>query len=814
MMTSPDCRRAPAIGVRPSRRFWSVVVGALLAFAVALAARAQSAGDPPTRVARLSDAAGQVWLYTPDSNEWLAVARNRPLTTGDRVATDNGARAEVTLGTTTLRLDAGTELEIVRLDDTRFHVRLHGGSVAARLRNPQALAEFELTTDEGRFRTQTVGRYRFDRFDQASDVTVFNGQAVYEARNTALPVTTGQHAQFWIDAAGVPQYATMQPARDEFAAWNDERDRAEDRTAANRYVSPEMTGAEDLDRYGRWQETPEYGALWVPREVPIGWAPYSTGHWAWVRPWGWTWVDDAPWGFAPFHYGRWVYHRNVWCWAPGRYVARPVYAPALVAWIGGPRVNVSVSIGGGGPPVGWFPLAPREVYVPSYRHSPRYVRDVNYTHVTNVTNITTIVNNRNGEADRRDFANRKFPHAVTIVPSDVMLRRQPVAPVAARLRNDPQVRSLVADASPAPVVIAPPVTAPAAAPRPPQGRPPPRPPFEARAPGGAPRVGEAPRPDGNRAGGRPDGGTGARGEFARPGPRPEVAAPAARPEVAAPGVRPEAVAPPVARQETPLPVARPDSARPEFGRGAGGRQETGRGGERGTVAPTSPQVVTPQVGTPQAGTPQAGTPQAVRPPPVAPPVVGTTPAPAAAPAGPPVGARGMVEPSTGRPVVRGGPAREGMPAETSRPEVVVPPSPVQRNAQPGGAPGRPAFRGREALDDDRGGPKQATHPGARNNAIREMSPATREALPVRPAPVQRPPETAVVAPAPPQRPPAPAVVAPAQRPAPPAAVVAPPAAPPAAQRAPGGEQRMTRPEPPRREERRDERRDERGEKQR
>src|SRR5437867_1713415 len=83
-----------------------------------------------------------------------------------------------------------------------------------------------------------------------------------------------------------------------------------------------------------------------------------------ANPWGWTWVDDAPWGFAPFHYGRWVWYRSRWCWAPGSYVARPVYAPALVAWVGGPSVNVSVSIGRSSPPVGWFPLGPREVYVP------------------------------------------------------------------------------------------------------------------------------------------------------------------------------------------------------------------------------------------------------------------------------------------------------------------------------------------------------------------------------------------------------------------------------------------------------------------
>ena len=657
---SKGARALPAPGIVLSGRLWITVLAALLALGAALSARAQPAGDPPSRAARLSEVEGPVWLYTSESDEWVPVARNRPLTTGDRIATDNGARAEITLGTTTVRLDAATEIEIARLDDTRYSVRLRGGSVAARLRNPQSLGEFEMVTDEGRFRVQAVGRYRFDRFDQTSDVTAFNGQAIYEARNSALPVTTGQHAQFWIDSAGVPQYAIVAPARDAFAGWNDDRDRAEDRivtASTQRYVSPEMTGAEDLDRYGQWEQTPEYGALWTPRSVPADWAPYTTGHWAWVRPWGWTWVDDAPWGFAPFHYGRWVNHRNVWCWAPGTYVARPVYAPALVAWVGGPRTGVSISVGAA--PVGWFPLAPREVYVPAYRASPRYVQQVNVTHVTNVTNITTIVNNRNGEADRRDFANRKYAHAVTFVPADVMTRRQPVGPAAARYRNDPQVRALVADnAQPAPVLTAPPVTAPPVAPRPPQGRATPRPPFDGRAPGGFAGRPDGSRPDGSRSdGARPDG---ARSDGVRPeGTRPDAARPpATTPQGAAPQPSPQAVAP-----QTAPPA-------------------------RGVAPPMN--GAPPVTGAPQAVAPQtAPSPRAV-----APPVTGAPPVNAPANAGPPVGARGvLMENSNSRPYGRGGPRNEQVDAGAA--PNVAPPSPVQRYAQPTDGAGPRGQPGRE-----------------------------------------------------------------------------------------------------------------------
>ena len=423
-----------------------------------LQSQADPAVDPPGRVGRLADLVGQVWLFSPETGDWVNATRNRPLTTGDRLATDAGARAEVRIGSTTLRLDSGSELEVLRLDDDRTVLQLHTGTLAARLRNRESANEFELKTGEGRFTVLRTGRYRFDRFDEASLVTVSNGQALYEGPSSALTVYSGQRAEFWIDAGSSAQYSITEPVRDSFSAWNSERDRSDDRSASARYVSPEMTGVEDLDRHGRWEESPEYGALWFPRVVPSGWAPYSTGHWTWLRPWGWTWVDDAPWGFAPFHYGRWVYVRNTWCWAPGTYVARPVYAPALVAWVGGPRVSVSINIGG--PSVGWFPLAPREIYVPSYRVTPRYVQNVNITHVPRIANVTVIANNPRAVVPERDYSNRKFPHAVTVVPTSVMTQREPVAPAAARLRDTPAARELIDEPRRHGALVAAPVEAP------------------------------------------------------------------------------------------------------------------------------------------------------------------------------------------------------------------------------------------------------------------------------------------------------------------------------------------------------------------
>ena len=549
------------------RRFFGLMgslVIAAVSLSLAFGARAQSAGqaDPPGRVARLSELNGQVWLYSPDTAEWVSAGRNRPLTSGDRLATDPGARAQLQVGSTILRLDASSELEVVQLDDDAISLQLHGGSMTARVRNLTDAGEVDVHTAEGRFVLQRAGRYRIDRDRPASHLTVYSGQALYEGPNSALTVNQGQRAEFWLDSSNAAQYSLSSPVSDEFAGWNGERDRLADRVVAPRYVSAEMSGVEELDRYGSWDQNTEYGALWVPRGVAVGWAPYSTGHWAYVRPWGWTWVDDAPWGFAPFHYGRWVYYRNAWCWAPGTRVARPVYAPALVAWVGGPRVSVSVNIGGG-PAVGWFPLAPREVYVPGYRVSPRYVQNINITHVTNITSITTVINNPQAP---REFGNRRFPNAMTVVPAAVMAARQPVAPAAAQLRDTPWVREMNREPRRGEAMVAAPIAAPIAPVQANERRqvaPPPGLAGDARSPreGLPPRGGDAGRapgqaPDGGRGADRGD--RGDRGDR-RPGQQREDAS---RPDAAPNRPSGSATGTPAAPALVGSPAAPPTNAAP------------------------------------------------------------------------------------------------------------------------------------------------------------------------------------------------------------------------------------------------------------
>ncbi len=394
-----------------------------------LLAMSPAAADPAGRVGRIAWLGGSVYLHQATSGESSIALRNWPLTSGDVLSTGSDGRAEVQIGSTLLQLASATVLELVQVDDQRVALRLLDGSVMARLGSPEAAREFDLVTREGRFEVREPGRYRFDA-DRASVIaSAYRGGLRFRAADISLLISAGQSARIW--NGGRTRYEISAPVDDEFAAWSAGRDRQYGAAGQLRYVSPEMTGATDLDAYGDWQETPAYGAVWFPRAVAADWAPYRAGRWVWVEPWGWTWVGDEAWGFAPFHYGRWAYLGGAWGWVPGSRAVRPVYAPALVAWVGGPGAVVSAQIGAR-PAVGWFPLAPREVYIPSYRSSASYLREVNSAHVANHTRLTEISSNPEAVAARTHYANQRLPQALTAVPEEAMRQHRPVREAALR----------------------------------------------------------------------------------------------------------------------------------------------------------------------------------------------------------------------------------------------------------------------------------------------------------------------------------------------------------------------------------------------
>lgn len=364
------------------RSRWRVLALALLLCAAPAAKSAEPDRDPPGRAARVVSVVGDAWLFDQDTREWVQLVRNQTVGEGDRVRTDERARVSLRVGSTTLWLDERADLELSQLDDEHMLLQLDRGDIALRLRSADVAAQTRVHTREGDARPEREGLYRVEQLDRGSKAYVWRGRLRFEWERAqdAPPVWLGdgEQAEFWWP--GGPRAERSRLLSDAFGDWVVAESRLDGDLPSTTYVSPEMTGVEDLDRYGRWEPASDYGPLWVPTTVVVGWAPYRYGHWAWSRVWGWTWVDDSPWGFAPFHYGRWVQWRGRWCWAPGPYAHRPVYAPALVGWVGGPpAVSVNITIGHRPPPprAGWYPLAPREVFVPVYRHTPGYVARLN-----------------------------------------------------------------------------------------------------------------------------------------------------------------------------------------------------------------------------------------------------------------------------------------------------------------------------------------------------------------------------------------------------------------------------------------------------
>jgi hypothetical protein len=419
-----------------TRLLLATVAGLLLPCSAALA-------DPSARVARISFIGGAVSFRPGSLDEWSAATLNYPLTAGDHVWTDRGARTELQLGSTDVRIAPLTEFSVLNLDDHTAQLRVTQGALLVRVRSLGDRDVMEIDTPNGAVSVLRAGLYRVDvnEAGDASTVTVREGEADVAAGSSAFPLRRDQSAM--LAGLDAPQSDVRAAVRiDEFEDWSLTRDRRAASVQAARYVSPETIGYADLDANGTWQVVADYGPVWMPR-VRAEWAPYRFGHWAWVEPWGWTWIDDAPWGFAPFHYGRWAYlPARGWAWVPGTLVARPVYAPALVAFVGGANWSASVRLGSG--PVGWFPLGPREVYVPAYRVTPEYVQRVNVAHVTNI-NVTNI------SVTNVTYANQTVPGAITAVSRETFVQARPVATAAVAIpREQAQAAAIVGMAAIAP----------------------------------------------------------------------------------------------------------------------------------------------------------------------------------------------------------------------------------------------------------------------------------------------------------------------------------------------------------------------------
>jgi hypothetical protein len=414
------------------------------------------AADPPMRVGRIAVLEGNVSFHLSADEPWSTATVNYPIAQAGQLWVEPGGRAEIGLGEARISLDGGSELDIVQFDDQNVVLAVPQGRADIYLHGRHPEEHYVVETPRGNADITEDGHYRIfaGTSDAPTRIAAFRGLAAIAEPQAQLTINRGEEAV--ISAGEPPAFQVSQAAEDPFDHWGEERERQVTEGVSFHYVSPDMPGAGELDRFGTWRDDPQYGHVWIPTGVDANWAPYRNGHWASVAPWGWTWVDDAPWGFAPFHYGRWAEIGGAWGWVPGEIAAHPVYAPALVAWVGDPGALVGVGVGGVS--VGWIPLGPREVWVPPYHTSIDYIRAGNRDYVPPTVINTISVNNITVIHNTTVFANQKH---VTVVSQQAFANAQPVqhavVPVPAAAFSHP----IAAAATPAKVL---PPPAPAAHP--------------------------------------------------------------------------------------------------------------------------------------------------------------------------------------------------------------------------------------------------------------------------------------------------------------------------------------------------------------
>ncbi len=359
-------------------RFFSLGLS-LAALLLLSGARALAvAGGPPDRVARLAQIAAHVSLEPAGTSQWTAAVPNTPLTTGDRLYVDRQGHAELQMGQLSVRAWRYTDLTVANLSNDTTQLAIAQGSLHVRTFALGPKDHVEVDTPNGAITAMQPGDFRVDVYmaDGGTLVTVDSGEIQIGGPNLSKVLGAGECVHL-VGVNPIQVLTQPMPGKDPFDIWSLQRDRAFLSSQSRRYVNPNTVGFDDLDSNGTWKQTLEYGPVWYPSNVPAGWSPYSNGRWAWVAPWGWTWVDADAWGFAPFHYGRWTDLGSRWGWIPGPSGVSPVYAPAMVAFVGG----ASFSGAGGTPLSGWFPLGAGEPFYPSYFCTPRYFTQVNLTNM-------------------------------------------------------------------------------------------------------------------------------------------------------------------------------------------------------------------------------------------------------------------------------------------------------------------------------------------------------------------------------------------------------------------------------------------------
>lgn len=342
------------------------------------------------RVARITFLQGDVQVKRKDIENWERATQNLPLVEGDEITTGGNARLEIQFDSYNhLRLAENSYLKLTTLRDGGIALSLPQGTLILRaLRFNKDNAFIEIDAPQTTLAVQKEGMYRVDAGSRDSTeirlTATEKGEARVYSGNSGFTLKNGRTARIFLTGNLAGEWETADAGRfiDDFDRWALERDVAIAKRLResyyDRYYDEEIYGADDLNEYGEWVYTRKYGYVWKPYRNSISrysnWSPYRYGHWRWIPPYGWTWVNDEPWGWATYHYGRWVWDGGYWYWSPyGQYRwRRSWWSPALVV----------VTYSGGY--ICWYPLPYNYGY---------YNYNAYYHNTTIINNNTTVIVN-------------------------------------------------------------------------------------------------------------------------------------------------------------------------------------------------------------------------------------------------------------------------------------------------------------------------------------------------------------------------------------------------------------------------------------
>lgn len=333
------------IGYSNATRFmWVALTAAALLTLGTAGAQTQGATiEPPVRealiaverVGRVAGISGPAQLWDAQDRQWTPLHLNRVISQGDRIRSEAQARVEIQVGSLGLWIGPASDVEVLRLDTQAAQLRLNQGHLVVRVQTSEWAAALQLVTGEAAAQPLAPGLYRLDRDTVSggrSAAATLRGLLGVQANDSRLQVAAGQRLEVMGAQAGGGLRNTVL-LNDAFAAWVHARDQVpEGPVPAAAAPWRELTGLEALETHGRWERHPDEGWIWAPQAVRPGWEPFRDGRWVWSYPWGWTWLDDAPWGFAPSHFGRWIQWNSRWVWVPGVVRSRhlpPAVMPAL-----------------------------------------------------------------------------------------------------------------------------------------------------------------------------------------------------------------------------------------------------------------------------------------------------------------------------------------------------------------------------------------------------------------------------------------------------------------------------------------------------